>query len=286
VTPARPRVWTVFVAYVAAVGAALLASLLAVIAWAASRGGQVDEATIVRLADSLAVIVLAATLTSAALAGTALLGARLSPEPLAARLRLRPVRVPLATVVAMVVGALAVSECAGVAVQVSGLGEGGALKTMSDAFRSVSGGWLVLAAVWLGTLPGLCEELFFRGYMQTRLSRRWGAWWGIAVTSLAFGLLHADVAHTPVTFVIGFYLGWITERAGTIVVAIFAHVVNNVVAVLAASLLQESPVAGLVILLVSVVALPVCLLVIRRTPMVAELHVPDATAAAGIEAAR
>jgi membrane protease YdiL (CAAX protease family) len=47
-----------------------------------------------------------------------------------------------------------------------------------------------LTAVFAVTLGPLMEELFFRGFMYPVLARRMGAFWGIILTALPFGLIH------------------------------------------------------------------------------------------------
>ncbi len=47
-----------------------------------------------------------------------------------------------------------------------------------------------LTAAFAITLGPLMEELFFRGFMYPVLARRWGAFWGIILTALPFGLIH------------------------------------------------------------------------------------------------
>lgn len=47
-----------------------------------------------------------------------------------------------------------------------------------------------LTAVFAITLGPLMEELFFRGFLYPVLARRTGAFWGVVLTSLPFGLMH------------------------------------------------------------------------------------------------
>ena len=47
-----------------------------------------------------------------------------------------------------------------------------------------------LTAAFAVTLGPLMEELFFRGFMYPVLARRMGAFWGIILTALPFGLIH------------------------------------------------------------------------------------------------
>jgi membrane protease YdiL (CAAX protease family) len=79
----------------------------------------------------------------------------------------------------------------------------------------------------IGVLAGTAEELFFRAYMQTRLGERLRPALAVLVTSAGFAFLHLEWLHALLAFVLGLYLGWITERAGSALPAIACHVVNN-----------------------------------------------------------
>ena len=63
--------------------------------------------------------------------------------------------------------------------------------------------------------------------MQTRLRLAWRAGPAILVTSAAFALLHMEWIHAAMAFVLGIYLGALTERTGSALPAIVCHVVNN-----------------------------------------------------------
>ena len=62
---------------------------------------------------------------------------------------------------------------------------------------------VVLVGGWLGFLiQGPAEEILFRGYMLENLAAKWGQWWAVGVSSLAFGLLHSFNPHFgPLPFV-------------------------------------------------------------------------------------
>lgn len=48
-----------------------------------------------------------------------------------------------------------------------------------------------LTAVFAVTLGPLMEEVFFRGFLYPVVARRMGVFWGIVLTALPFGLIHA-----------------------------------------------------------------------------------------------
>lgn len=78
-------------------------------------------------------------------------------------------------------------------------------------------------------LPGLSEELLFRGVLQGAFARR-GV--GIAVAGCAFALFHVDPVHVVGVLPLGLFLSWAAARSCT-TVTIVAHVINNSIAVMA-----------------------------------------------------
>ena len=90
-----------------------------------------------------------------------------------------------------------------------------------------------LPMVWLwptfALLPGMAEELLFRGVLQRSFHRR-GL--GIAVAGTAFALFHVDPVHVIGVLPLGLFLSWAAARSCT-TVTIVAHVINNSIAVLA-----------------------------------------------------
>jgi membrane protease YdiL (CAAX protease family) len=106
------------------------------------------------------------------------------------------------------------------------------LPILEMAIRGLAQMSLPVALFAVAVLPGIGEELFFRGFIQTRLTARWGSRLGIVVTALLFGLMHGDPVHSSVTFFMGLSLGWIYERTGSLWPSIAAHAVNNAVSTL------------------------------------------------------
>ena len=82
--------------------------------------------------------------------------------------------------------------------------------------------------IWLGLLPGLSEEMLFRGVALPALGMN-----GIAliITSVIFGALHmASAKHLSYTvwaIAVGMMLGAVTMYTGNLLSAIIAHVLTN-----------------------------------------------------------
>jgi hypothetical protein len=84
--------------------------------------------------------------------------------------------------------------------------------------------------IWLGLLPGLSEELLFRGVMLPALGLDWTA---LIISSLLFGVLHlSGMEQWPYAvwaMVVGFVLGYSAIVTGNILVPIVAHILTNFV---------------------------------------------------------
>jgi len=136
---------------------------------------------------------------------------------------------------------------------VLGVGPGPALDWIARTMADASPSGLLLAVLIVGLLAPLGEELFFRGYIQTRLRQVWSAGPAIVVTALAFGLIHGEPVHGVLAFGIGVYLGLVTERAESVVPAVICHAVNNTASVVLSAWIGSPTgvVANLAILLVT-----------------------------------
>ena len=179
----------------------------------------------------------------------------------------------------MVVGLLGVSQALDASVALVGLSRFGALDHINRVMARASTGWLVVLSFALALGPGMAEELFFRGFMQTRLARRFGAAAAIAVTAACFGFIHFDLVHTPVAAVLGLFLGWAVERTGSIVPAMAAHVVNNLIAVLTAGVTWLGSTRAQVIALVAgVLVASGAVLALQRAARRSPLDPPAAVA--------
>ncbi|BAY19534.1 abortive infection protein [Nostoc sp. HK-01] len=82
--------------------------------------------------------------------------------------------------------------------------------------------------IWLGLLPGLSEELLFRGVMLPALGLDHVA---VIVSSLCFGVLHLSGSqqwpYVMWATVIGLILGYSALLSGNLLVPIVAHIMTN-----------------------------------------------------------
>lgn len=82
--------------------------------------------------------------------------------------------------------------------------------------------------IWVGLLPGLSEELLFRGVMIPALGYDWFA---LIISSVFFGILHfndQESWHYVVwAIIIGFVLGFSAYLTGNLLIPVVAHIFTN-----------------------------------------------------------
>lgn len=96
----------------------------------------------------------------------------------------------------------------------------------------------VLIFIGAVVVAPLFEELLFRGLIQTALrsflfetGNR--VWLAIAFSSGLFVIMHQDLSHWPVLFVLGLCMGYAYEKSGSLLRPIFIHAIFNATAVIA-----------------------------------------------------
>jgi hypothetical protein len=78
-----------------------------------------------------------------------------------------------------------------------------------------------------GIVVPIAEELIFRGFLYTFLKERWGVWPGVVISSLIFGIIHADVIVGITAFLLGILLAVLFEYSRSLWTSILVHAINN-----------------------------------------------------------
>jgi len=87
------------------------------------------------------------------------------------------------------------------------------------------------AVIMTGVIPAVCEELFFRGMLQTGLERMTDSRKTIIITSLIFAVFHLPPIKIPAMLIAGAVFGFVYNKTGRLSAAMLAHAVNNCIAV-------------------------------------------------------
>jgi hypothetical protein len=157
--------------------------------------------------------------------------AAISPSPFGQRLNLSAGVLPFWTWVVFVVGT-----------PIVGLGSSQILSLLVDElsenleFLEAMMRWhiaqsLPLLIILVAVVPGVVEELLFRGYLQTRLAERWRPAWAIMVSAVIFSAAHLDPLHGIGVLPLGLWLGAVAWRTGSVWPAVLCHAANNTMAI-------------------------------------------------------
>ncbi len=92
-------------------------------------------------------------------------------------------------------------------------------------------GFLVVLVVSI--IPALCEEFFFRGFVQNSFEKSITPFWAILISSVVFGLYHLNPMSLFALIILGIYFGYAAYKSNSIFIPIILHFINNFLAVIA-----------------------------------------------------
>jgi len=248
--PVRPRVWPIPIVVLLAFCIHMLSSIAAFFGalWAIhgslNREMFQDESLLASVAQSPLGISITLILPQALMIVPVLIAAKLSPLAIPVRLGLVrgswPIKLWISSAIATpIVGLISSLIVGGL------MGESESLEEMTSIFRSLGqGGFFIPLALMVGLTPGICEELLFRGYVQTRLIQRLGGILAVLITSAIFAAFHMDLIHSTAVMAVGIYLGWLSWASGSIFPAMISHFVNNFLSVVAVVILPQSAIGS------------------------------------------
>jgi len=107
-----------------------------------------------------------------------------------------------------------------------------------EVTQGLQGVQALLTLAVLGLLAPIAEELVFRGLLYGWLAGRWSNLVAFILSSLAFAAAHTEPLHVLMVLPLGFWFGWLRWRTGSLVPTIVAHIINNTIAVSAATFLS------------------------------------------------
>lgn len=114
------------------------------------------------------------------------------------------------------------------------------MKELEVLFTATSFPEFLLLSFVIAITPAICEELFFRGYVQRTFERGIGAR-SIWITGVLFGLFHFQPVGLPTLALMGILLGYLYHRTQSLLPSIIAHFTNNFMVVLLLYLAQANP---------------------------------------------
>ncbi|HWP48276.1 MAG TPA: type II CAAX endopeptidase family protein [Candidatus Limnocylindrales bacterium] len=91
-------------------------------------------------------------------------------------------------------------------------------------FKGLSLIWGVLL---LAVLPGICEEMLFRGFILSGFLKGFHRETAVILTGILFGIIHLDIYRFIPTSLLGILFGYLVLKTGSILTAMLAHTTNN-----------------------------------------------------------
>ncbi len=92
----------------------------------------------------------------------------------------------------------------------------------------------------LAVAPAICEEVLFRGALQTTFARRFGIK-GVVAASMLFAVFHMRLISLPALIPISVVLGYVMWRTRSLTTAVLVHFANNTMAVVLISMAALNP---------------------------------------------
>ena len=161
-----------------------------------------------------------------AFAITAVAAGYLSPEPMRQRLAFPPRPAPTKIYLLTMLGSIFVLAIAiGAAYAMTLLFAPD--ESLEQLFENMTVGWAIPFVILIGVLPGFFEEIFFRGYIQTRFLKRWSPPVAIGASAILFGIAHITPHAVALATIFGFWFGYVAWRTGSIGPGILCHFFVN-----------------------------------------------------------
>lgn len=112
-------------------------------------------------------------------------------------------------------------------------------ETYSDLLRSETVFEASFIVIVVAVVPSICEEVFFRGYVQKSFEFRIKPVWAALVTAIFFALYHFNPYGLIALFALGFFFGYSAYISGSIFIPLLLHFLNNFIAVMTYFILGE-----------------------------------------------
>lgn len=99
-------------------------------------------------------------------------------------------------------------------------------------FSNTSIANLVLSVFMFGALPAICEELFFRGFIQKQLQRNLSPALAIVLTGLIFSLFHMQIYGFFSRWILGAAIGYVFYKRKNLIASMLIHFFYNSISVI------------------------------------------------------
>ncbi|WP_353894069.1 type II CAAX endopeptidase family protein [Proteinivorax hydrogeniformans] len=93
----------------------------------------------------------------------------------------------------------------------------------------VTSSHFLVAFMFIAVLPGICEEVLFRGFIM-RGYEKFGAIKAIAISAVLFGMFHFTLTNLAGPIFLGAVIGYIVIATRSLFAGMYAHGLNNAIA--------------------------------------------------------
>jgi uncharacterized protein len=92
---------------------------------------------------------------------------------------------------------------------------------------------MILIIITVSITPAICEEFFFRGFVQGSLEYKLKPFTAIFITSFFFGVYHFNPYGLLPLIALGMYLGFSVYQSNSLIVSVVLHFLNNFISIVA-----------------------------------------------------
>ncbi len=92
---------------------------------------------------------------------------------------------------------------------------------------------MLLIVITVSVTPAICEEFFFRGFVQGSFEYKLKPFTAIFLTSFFFGVYHFNPYGLLPLIVLGMYLGFSVYQSNSLIVSMVLHFLNNFISIVA-----------------------------------------------------
>lgn len=85
----------------------------------------------------------------------------------------------------------------------------------------------------VAVVPALCEEVFFRGFVQSSFEHKFKPFWSALLTAVFFGVYHFNPYGLVPLIALGTYFGFAAYTSNSIFIPMILHFLNNFLAITA-----------------------------------------------------
>lgn len=112
-------------------------------------------------------------------------------------------------------------------------------ETYADLLESQSIFEASFIVIVVAVVPAICEETFFRGFVQKSFEFRIKPIWAASITAIFFAFYHFNPYGLIALFILGLFFGFAAYKSESIFVPVVLHFLNNLIAIIAYSILGK-----------------------------------------------